>query len=124
MGPGDQSRQQERPGLRDALIRRARLVGTAVGVGAVAGSVAVVILTLVGAPGYTDSVFLAGTLAFGFGLLGWSGSAMAGRGIEAMQTYLATGSNWTERKSRRAMARVGGFGFGLMVGSAITGTLI
>jgi hypothetical protein len=64
-------------------------------------------------------VFALGALCLGFGTLGWSGSVMAGRGIENMQRYLETGSDWTERDSRRAMTRIAGFGLGLMVGAPL-----
>jgi sulfite exporter TauE/SafE len=63
----------------------------------------------------TEQVFSLGALAFGVGLLGWSGSVMAGRGIENMQRHLDSGSNWTEADSRRAMTRIVGFGFGVML---------
>jgi len=57
---------------------------------------------------------------FGFALIGWSGSIIAGRGFENLQHHLSTGSNWTERDSRRAMARIGGFGFGGMLGVSLS----
>ena len=59
--------------------------------------------------------FAVGALLLGFGTLGWSGSAMAGRGIENAQRYMDTGSDWSEDDSRRAMTRVGSFGAGLML---------
>lgn len=49
---------------------------------------------------------------------------MAGRGVEATQARLDTGTGWTERDSRRAMARIGGVGFGAMVGVTVLGTLL
>ncbi|WP_135820550.1 DUF7268 family protein [Halostella litorea] len=67
----------------------------------------------------TEQVFALGALAFGLGLLGWSGSVMAGRGFENMQRYLDTGSNWTESDSRRAMGRIAGFGLGVMVAASL-----
>nr|WP_240452100.1 hypothetical protein [Halostella salina] len=67
----------------------------------------------------TEQVFALGALAFGVGLLGWSGSVMAGRGFENMQRYLDTGSDWTESDSRRAMSRVTGFGVGVMVAASV-----
>jgi len=67
----------------------------------------------------TEQVFALGALAFGLGLLGWSGSVMAGRGFENMQRYLDTGSNWTESDSRRAMSRIAGFGLGVMVAASV-----
>jgi hypothetical protein len=89
-------------------------------VGGVVGGVAVLVLVLAGTSGLraAELTFSVGALALGFGLLGWSGSVMAGRGVEEMQEHLDTSSDWTEAKSRRAMARIGGFGGGLMAGSA------
>jgi len=100
---------------------RVRLVLRATAVGGVVGGVAVFVLVLFGSSGgrAIELTFSAGALALGFGLLGWSGSVMAGRGVEAMQDHLDTASDWTEAKSRRAMARVGGFGGGLMLGSTV-----
>jgi hypothetical protein len=63
-------------------------------------------------------------LALGFGVLGWSGSIFAGRGFEAMQRHLDTGTNWTERDSRRAMTRISGFGAGGMLGVVVATTLL
>lgn len=104
------------------LRPRARLVGTALVAGFVVGAVGTVVAAAVGVFGSLgtagDSAFALGALAFGFGLLGWSGSILVGRSVEAMQERLDTASGWTERKSRRAMARVGGFGFGVMLGSS------
>lgn len=98
-----------------------RLVAGAFVSGAVGGLVGIGLLFALGST-TTDAVevvFGLGALAFGFGLLGWSGSVMAGRGVETMQEYLDTGTNWTESKSRRAMARIGGFGFGMMIAVSI-----
>jgi hypothetical protein len=89
-------------------------------VGVVVGAVVVVGLAFDGTlRGATETTFAVGTLALGFGLLGWSGSVMAGRGIENMQRYMDTGSNWTEADSRRAMTRVTGFGVGVMVAASV-----
>ena len=79
---------------------------------------------LVGLEPAADVGFVLGTLAFGFGLLGWAGSALAGPGLEAMQAQLDTASGWTEAKSRRAMARVGGFGAGVMLAAVVVGTAL
>ncbi|WP_227352836.1 DUF7268 family protein [Haladaptatus salinisoli] len=62
--------------------------------------------------------FAVSTLAFGFALLGWSGSVFAGRTVENAQEYLDTNSNWTEADSRRAMTVVGSLGAGGMVGAS------
>jgi hypothetical protein len=104
---------------------RARLVGGALlagfGVGAVGVGAGTVVVGLEAA---ADAGFLAGTVAFGFGLVGWAGSAIAGPGLEAMQSHLDTASGWTEAESRRAMARVGGFGFGVMLAAMVVGTAL
>jgi hypothetical protein len=103
------------------LWSRVRLVGSALSVGLAVGAAgllsAIVLLGSVRAA--SDTVFLLGALAFGFGLLGWSGSILAANSVEAMQEQLDAASGWTETKSRRAMARIGGFGFGVMAGSAV-----
>jgi hypothetical protein len=94
-------------------------------VGAGVGGVAVAVgSAVVGLATAADTGFVLGTLAFGFGLLGWAGSALAGPGLEAMQAQLDTASGWTETKSRRAMARVGGFGAGVMLAAMLVGTAL
>ena len=40
---------------------------------------------------------------------------MFGTGIENAQRHLDTGTDWNEADSRRAMARIGSFGAGVMV---------
>jgi hypothetical protein len=109
------------PDPRSYLLARARLVGRGLLVGGVLGAIAVVVLYA-----YSGSVafanqkaFAIGALLLGLALLGWSGSIMAGRGIENLQHHLDTNTRWTEADSRRAMALVGGTGFGWMVGVAI-----
>ncbi|WP_227133322.1 DUF7268 family protein [Halorubellus salinus] len=101
---------------------RAKLVGGAVAVGAVVGAALLAALVVAGGwavVGAAQFAFALGTLAFGLGLLGWSGSAMAGRGFENMQEHLDTNTDWTEADSRRAMARVGGFGGGAMLATGV-----
>lgn len=112
--------------LGAALAPRARLVGTAAAVGAALGvvGVAVVAVAVGDARFAVSQVFALGALALGFGLLGWSGSAMVGSGVENAQRHLGTATNWTEADSRRAMARIGGFGAGGMVGAAVAGMLL
>lgn len=113
------------PTLRSWLAPRARLVGRAALAGLLAGALGVVVVALLAGDVTlaSEQVFSLAALVFGFGLLGWSGSAMFGRAVETTQEYMETGSNWTEASSRRAMARVLGFGLGGMVG-AIIGTLL
>ena len=95
---------------------RARLVGTALAAGFVAGVVATLVLpAVVGAETARVKTFAFGALILGFGVLGWSGSVMAGEGIENAQQYMETGWDWSEADSRRAMTRVGSFGAGLML---------
>jgi IMP dehydrogenase/GMP reductase len=103
------------------MASRLRLVADALVVGALVGSIAVPVLI---ASGLTtlraaELAFAVGALGLGIGLLGWSGSVMMGRGVETGQEHLDGDSDWTERKSRRAMARLGGFGGGVMLGSAL-----
>jgi len=56
-----------------------------------------------------------GLLAFGFGLPGWLSRILFGRCIENVQRHLDTETNRTETGSRRAMARVGFFGTGVIL---------
>ena len=118
--PGN-TRQDPSPSLetRVRLVASALLAGAGVGtVGVGAGTLVVTV-----APA-ADTAFLLGTVAFGFGVLGWAGSALAGPGLEAMQTHLDTASDWTEADSRRAMARIGGFGAGVMLAAMLVGTAL
>ncbi|MEF8774046.1 MAG: hypothetical protein V5A37_04945 [Halobacteriales archaeon] len=97
------------------------MAATAVGVGLFGGAAVLVAVALWASDVRFASrkTFAFGALLLGFGLLGWSGSIMAGSGVEAMQRHLDVGGGWTERKSRRAMIRIGSFGAGWMVGSAV-----
>lgn len=107
------------------LRGRIRLLGTAGAVGVLVGGLGVAFLAI-----STDlsvasaQVFSLGALVCGFGVLGWSGSALVGRSIEGMQRHLDVATGWTERDSRRAMARLSGFGAGAMAGVAIVTTLL
>lgn len=109
------------PSLSTWLRPRLIIVGSALLVGIIVGAVGMVggsvLTTDIGAA--ESTTFALGALVFGFGLLGWSGSIFAGTGIENMQRYMGTGSDWSERDSRRAMARVGGFGAGVMIGVSV-----
>lgn len=98
------------------LRPRLRIVGGAATVGVLAGGVSVILLLLLlGDPmEVTEVVFSIAALIFGFASIGWSGSILAGKGFENLQKHLSTGSQWTERDSRRAMSRIGGFGAGGM----------
>ncbi|KAA9399793.1 hypothetical protein Har1130_01560 [Haloarcula sp. CBA1130] len=115
----------EPPRLRQYVVARTRLVGSGLVVGLVLGGVGMVGWTLYTGDARSSeaTVFALGALVFGFGLLGWSGSILAGRGIEAMQEQMDTRSNWTERDSRRAMARICGSGGGIMVGASLVAAL-
>jgi hypothetical protein len=107
------------------LRPRVRLVVTTGVAGALAGGLGTVVLAALRTPRFASTqVFAVGALVFGFAVLGWSGSALAGRSIEGMQRHLDTDSGWTERDSRRAMARIGGFGAGAMVGVVVGTTLL
>ena len=110
-----------------AVRERGRLVGG----GAVVGALATPLFVggLVAGAGYVplaaaELAFAFGGFWFGFALLGWAGSVASGEAIEAAQEHLDVGSGWTERRSRRAMARVGGFGAGMMVVAPVVGTVV
>ena len=106
--------------LRAWLRPRVRLFGTALLVGVGIGALTLRGYALVEpVRAARATVFSVGALALGVATLGWSGSVLAGRGIENMQRHLDTGSDWTERDSRRAMTRVAGFGLGVMVGASL-----
>ncbi|MFW6018682.1 MAG: DUF7268 family protein [Halapricum sp.] len=113
--------------LPPSVRERGRLVGG----GLVLGSVAtpVLIAALVGLGGFdtlaaAETAFAFGGLWFGLALLGWAGSVASGRAIEAAQEHLDANSDWTERRSRRAMARIGGFGAGVMLVAPVVGTAV
>lgn len=106
--------------VRDELGAPVRRFGTSALAGVALGGLAVVALTLTGGlREATETTFAVGTLVLGVGVLGWSGSVMAGRGMENLQRHLDTSTDWTEMDSRRAMTRVTGVGAGLMVVSAL-----
>lgn len=109
----------DRP-LVELIRRRVRLVAGAAGLGLVAGGLLTIGMLVLVHPDdlqrASSRAFALGALALGFGVLGWSGSVIAGRGFEHAQTYLETGTDWTEHDSRRAMARISGFGAGSMLG--------
>ena len=111
---------------RRERLSRIRLVGFAGAVGLALGVFGTLVVATTGADGRGAStlVFSLGALAFGFALLGWSGSVAAGRSIEATQAHLDTDTGWTESGSRRAMARIGGFGAGVMIGASVTTLLV
>ncbi|MFC5365472.1 DUF7268 family protein [Salinirubrum litoreum] len=110
------------------LRPRVRLVVGAAVVGVVAGVVATLAFFLLVHPDdlsrASARAFSLAAIALGFGVLGWSGSIFAGRGFEEMQRHLDTGTDWTEADSRRAMARISGFGAGGMVGVIVTTTVL
>jgi len=119
--PGD---ADARPALERAAVRF-RLVGTAALVGALVAAVWLAAQPVVGDfAGSVETTFALGSLAFGFGLLGWSGAVAVGRGIESMQTHLDTDTDWTEADARRAMARILGFGLGVMLGATAVGSAV
>ncbi len=103
------------------LRPRLRLVARFGLVGIVLGGIAVL---LVVATGETVSfasrkTFAVAALAFGFAVLGWSGSVFAGSAVENMQEHLDSNTNWTEANSRRAMTVIGSFGAGGMLGVVV-----
>jgi len=113
--------------LATVVRERARLVAGGAAVGSVAtpvlvaGLVAVVGITPLAA---AETAFAFGGLWFGLALLGWAGSVASGRAIEAAQDHLDADAGWTERRSRRAMARIGGFGAGMMLVATVVGTAV
>lgn len=115
----------ESPRRRSPLRARTRLVGGAGLVGLGVGGAVFVGLLVAGGPTFASrKTFAVGALLFGFGLLGWSGSILAGDGFEAMQELLDVRTRWTETASRRAMARIIGLGAGWMLGSSAATALL
>lgn len=113
----------DRP-IRAWAIPRARMLATAGAAGVAIGLLVTLGLSLAdGSRSARATGFALGALALGVGTLGWSGSVMAGRGIENLQRHLDATTDWTERDSRRAMTRVGGFGLGVMVGASLVPSL-
>jgi hypothetical protein len=124
-GSPSTSTSSSTPGSAPSLAARARLVGGALLAGVAVGGVGVGAGTVLWrVASAADTAFLVGTVAFGFGLLGWAGSIIAGPGLEAMQAQLDTTSGWSEADSRRAMARIGGFGAGVMLAAVVVGTAL
>ena len=113
-------------GLRAGIRARVRLVGSAAAVGAALGVVAAGALAASSGDveAGTRTAFALGALVLGFGVLGWSGSAMVGDSVETAQRYMATGTDWTERDSRRAMARLSGAGAGAMLAVVAVRTVL
>ena len=71
----------------DAVVEwarpRSRLLGTALAAGFAVGVVATLVLpAVVGSRTARVDTLAVGALLLGFGMLGWSGSVMAGRAIE------------------------------------------
>jgi len=96
------------------LRPRIRIVGTAVLTGAGFGAVLAVALAASYDPSFAARKgFGVGLLALGFGVVGWSGSVIAGPGMENLQRHLDTGTDWSEAESRRAMVRVASAGLGV-----------
>lgn len=98
-----------------------RLVGSAAAVGGVVGAA---VAAAFGPTGRAETAFALGALLFGFALIGWSGSVLVGGAVEHAKRHLDLRTDWTEADSRRAMARIGGFGAGVMVGVAVLGTIL
>jgi hypothetical protein len=107
--------------MGEYLRPRLRIIGGAFLVGAVVAGGLVLAFTVAGWSPVRAArlAFVLAVLTFGGGLFGWAGSAMVGRDFERMQTHLGTRTNWTEMKSRRAMARIGAFGTGAMVTAGV-----
>ena len=105
---------------------RLRLVGSGVLVGLAVGVVATFALAAYGGSTRfgTRKAFALGALALGFAVLGWSGSILAGRGVENLQRRVDGRSDWTEADSRRAMARIVGLGVGMMLSVGLLEVLL
>ena len=97
---------------------RVRLVGGGVIVGVVGGLVAATALSLYGASvGFgTRKAFALGALALGIGAIGWSGYAFVDSGRLRRGNTVGIDSR-DGTSGRRAMARVAGFGGGIMLGA-------
>ncbi len=104
---------------RVRIVGGSLLAGVAIGVVGLLGGLLHYELQTV-----TTKLFAVGALVFGFGLLGWSGSVLLGRSIETVHRHLDRESDWTEASSRRAMARVAGFGGGIMGAVTVVGQAI
>lgn len=115
------SEREELPPIQTAVARRLRLLASGVAVGLPAGPASVALLVVSGRtpPDAVAAGFALGTVALGFGVLGWSGSILAGPGIEAARDHLAVGGDWTEADSRRAMTRIVGVGLGAMLAASL-----
>jgi len=123
------TRSRLRLGFRTVVVwlrPRARLVSTGFVVGLAASVVAVSGLAIYGGSVAfgTRKAFAIGALVLGFATLGWSGSILAGRSVENLQRRLNTASDWTEADSRRAMARILGFGTGMVLGVGLVDALL
>lgn len=96
-----------------SLPSRARVASGGFLVGLLAGVAALVVAAAFsGVADGADTALRFGALFFGVGFLGWSGSV------------LADGSARTGPNFRRSMARVGGFGAGVMAAAATLGALL
>lgn len=123
----DERRNRRQPrSLREVVAVGGRLVASGLVVGAPVGAVGVGLTLAAGVPADESlaTVFALGTVALGFGVLGWSGSIFAGRGIEAAQRYMNTPTDWSERDSRRAMLRVAGIGLGVAIAVSVLEALL
>lgn len=108
--------------VADWLVVRLQLLFQGGLVGLLTGSIGIVGFTLL-----TDLLraaeltFALAVALLGFAVLGWAGSIMAGRGIENLQYYLNTGTEWSEADSRQAMTLLSGVGLGgMLVATVVT----
>ncbi|ELZ33959.1 hypothetical protein C474_03330 [Halogeometricum pallidum JCM 14848] len=107
------------------LPRRARVASGGFLVGLLAGVAALVVAAVFsGVADGADTALRFGALFFGVGFLGWSGSALAARGVGSGGKRPDAGLAWTGANFRRSMARVGGFGAGVMAAAATLGALL
>ena len=104
---------------------RTRVAAGAFLVGLLAGVAALVVAAAFsGVADGADTTLLFGALFSGVGLLGWLGSVLAARGVGSREQRPDAGLARTGANFRRVMARVGGFGAGVMVAAATLGALL
>lgn len=112
--------------LPTSLYRRVKPIGRFFFIGLVLGIVTWFVLFGYSADiAFTDrKSFAFGALLLATGLVGWSGSIFAGRGIENLQEYLDMNTNWSAPDSKQAMVKIGSVGFGWMIGGSLMTRLV
>ena len=112
------------PALGTWVRSRLGLVGSGAVVGVFVGIVAVAALALYGGARFgIRKAFALGALAVGLGALGWSGYGLVGR-RESRPGVPGGVREQAGASGRRAMARVTGFGIGIMLGVTLIEALL